>query len=176
MSNFSIIAAVDQKFGLGQQGRMPWSLSADMQHFKEVTTGSAGLNMVIMGRKTWESLPKRFRPLPDRMNCVLTRQEEYPLPEGVLRAESLEDALDHAEQIQDRINDVFVAGGAQIYAQAIDRTECHSVYLTRIDQDFNCDVFFPQEKLKDYRQTVEGLPQKEGEVSFRFCQFERPQE
>jgi len=173
MSNFSIIAAVDQNFGLGKEGQLPWRLSADMQYFKEITTGSAGLNMVIMGRKTWESLSERFRPLPGRVNCVLTSQLDYPLPEGVMRAESLEDALEHVAQLKDLVKHIFVIGGAKVYAQAISHPECKRVFLTHIDHNFNCDVFFPKAELKNFCETVSGAPQKEEDISFRFCQYER---
>ncbi len=173
MTKFSIIAAVDKNFGLGKNGRLAWRLSADMRFFKQVTTAGPGVNMVIMGRRTWESLPERYRPLPDRINCVLTRRKEYPLPDSVLRAENLDAALELAARRPDTLREVFVIGGAEVYAQAITRRECARVFLTRLGRDFDCDVFFPQDPLSGFGPADCGPEQKEGDITFRFCKYER---
>ena len=117
---------------IGKDGAMPWHLPEDLAHFKRLTTGCP----VIMGRKTWDSLPARFRPLPGRRNIVITRQPDWH-ENGVQRTSSLREALQICEQ--DTI--AWVMGGAQIYAQALpwaDRVE-----VTEIAQDFEGDAFAP---------------------------------
>ena len=122
MRPFSIIVAFDAQYGIGKNGLLPWNLPLDLKHFKEISTTVADpskKNAVIMGRKTWESLPERFRPLPGRVNMVLSRDKKLELPLGVLCSQSLDDAL--AQLFSVDIENVFVIGGAQIYVQAIEQ-------------------------------------------------------
>ncbi len=117
---------------IGNNNTMPWHLPEDMAHFKRLTQGWP----VIMGRKTWDSLPPRFRPLPGRTNIVITRQPDWK-ENGAEPAASLADAL----KICARSEEVWIIGGAQIYAQAeplADRIE-----VTEIAQDFEGDAFAP---------------------------------
>ncbi len=118
---------------IGHHNAMPWHLPEDLAHFKQLTGGNA----VVMGRKTWDSLPERFRPLPGRSNIVVTRQADWQAP-GALRASSLEDALALAAQ---HSTDVWVIGGAQIYAQALPLAD--AVEVTEIAQDFEGDAYAP---------------------------------
>ncbi len=143
MKKFSIIVAVDAAMGVGKDGGLPWHFSEDMKYFKAVTTSeyAAGeQNIVIMGRKTWESLPEKYRPLPGRINVVISSNKDYPLPQGVLSFISLEASLAYAETKKGK---VFMIGGAKIFAQTIDHAQCNELFLTKIDKDFSCDVFFP---------------------------------
>ena len=139
---FSIIAAVDKKLGIGLKNALPWRLKGDMDHFKQITVNTASdkQNAVIMGSNTWASLPEKFRPLPERLNVVLSWQP-LDLPAGVLFGSSLDNAL---EQLSNRadINEVFVIGGARVYAEAINHPACVKIYLTEIDSVFECDTFF----------------------------------
>ena len=112
---------------------MPWHLPEDMVHFKRVTLGCP----VIMGRKTWDSIPARFRPLPGRMNVVVTRQAGWS-ETGSQPSSSLEYALSICEQFEN----VWVMGGAQIYAQALALAD--TAVVTEIDADFEGDAFAPQ--------------------------------
>ncbi len=146
MKNFSVIVACDEAQGIGKGGVLPWHLSADLKHFKEITTQEhgSGQNVVIMGRKTWESIPERFRPLPARINVVITRQPGYSLPHGVVRVASLQEAFKvFCDVARKDVDGVFVIGGAQVFAEAIEHPLCSKVYLTRIEHRFDCDVFFP---------------------------------
>src|SRR3989338_11120601 len=96
MAPFNIIVAVDAKNGIGKKGGLPWSLPADLKHFKKITfntTDESKMNAVVMGRKTWDSIPAKFRPLPGRLNVVLTRDPQLPFPAPVLRATGLPQAL-----------------------------------------------------------------------------------
>lgn len=174
---FSIIAAVDQKNGLGKEGAIPWVLPSDMKHFKAVTLASAEdgkVNAVIMGRKTWESLPDKWRPLPGRLNVVLTRDKKYPLPCGVLKFHALEEAINSlcgADNVH-KVGHVFVIGGANVYAQAVLHPLCQKVYLTVIEKDFDCDTFFPNIRTP-FMETKRSGVQTEADVNYFFVLYER---
>ena len=118
---------------IGANNTLPWHLPEDLAHFKRTTLGQP----VIMGRKTWESLPPKFRPLPGRLNIVVTRQPDWHA-EGALRAHSIEDAM---RQCADA-SDAWVIGGAEIYAQAAPWAS--SAVVTEIEQDFEGDAFAPE--------------------------------
>ena len=139
---FSIIVAHDLQRGIGVDGTLPWSFPEDMKHFRRVTLG-VGTNVVIMGRRTWESIPIRFRPLTKRKNIVLTSN---PSRVDQKSMNSLESALVLAEEFQKQHeqSEIFVIGGAQVYDQALNHPECERLFVTKIHQHFNCDVFFPQ--------------------------------
>ena len=148
MKRFDIVVAADAERGIAKDGDLPWHLPGDLAHFKNttVTTGQPGRrNAVIMGRKTWDSIPPKYRPLPRRLNVVLSRQSALELPDGVLHAHDIEAALalvsgsDHGADV-DR---VFVVGGGAVYSQAVTMAACQRVYYTRIDGRFGCDTFFP---------------------------------
>ncbi len=146
---------------IGHQGRMPWQLPEDLAHFKQLTLGAP----VIMGRKTWDSLPPRFRPLPGRRNIVLTRQPDWH-ENGAERASNLREALQRCEQA----GTVWVIGGAQVYAQALPLAT--RVEATEIAQDFPGDAFAPTlgpewvETARSTHQSANGLP-------FSFVRYER---
>ncbi|MFW5329071.1 dihydrofolate reductase [Hydrogenophaga sp. ZJX-1] len=118
---------------IGKANALPWHLPEDMAHFKRTTLGCP----VIMGRKTWDSLPPRFRPLPGRLNIVVTRDADWAA-EGATVAHSLEAARDHCPPG----SDAWVIGGAQVYAQALPLAT--SVVVTEIAQDFEGDAFAPE--------------------------------
>ncbi len=117
---------------IGMQGRLPWHLPEDLAHFKRTTLGCP----VIMGRKTWDSLPPKFRPLPGRANVVITRQNGWCV-DGVLTADSLQTAMDLCASQPD----VWVIGGAQIYAQALPWAS--TVEVTEIELEVEGDAFAP---------------------------------
>ena len=117
---------------IGKDGQMPWHLPEDLAHFKRVTLGQP----VIMGRKTWDSLPPKFRPLPGRLNIVITRQTDWQA-EGTLRAHSIEEAM----RLCGDVPDAWVMGGAEIYRQA--EPLASTAVVTEIDADFDGDAFAP---------------------------------
>jgi dihydrofolate reductase / thymidylate synthase len=144
---FACVVAADRRLGIGRGGDLPWRLPGDLAHFKRLTTETrdpARRNAVVMGRATWASIPDRYRPLPRRLNLVLSRRG-VELPDGVLSASSLEDALERlsAGPLAAEIEAVFCVGGGNVYAQAIESPACRAIHLTRIEGDFDCDVFFP---------------------------------
>jgi len=127
-----VIAALARNRAIGRDNALLWHLPEDMKHFREATTG----HPVIMGRRTWESLPQRFRPLPGRRNLVVTRQAQWQAA-GSERAGSLEDAMSHLHGVPL----AFVIGGAELYAAALPLAD--ELLLTEIDQDFDGDCHFP---------------------------------
>lgn len=138
-----LIAAVDDKFGIGKNGKIPWMLKQDLAFFHKITTktdSAARENMVLMGRNTWESLPNASRPLPGRKNAILTRHEDFR-PKGAYIFHKIKDALESADEF---IETVFVIGGGKVFAEAIRTKNLKGVYLTRIKGDFKCDTFFPK--------------------------------
>ncbi len=168
--SFTIIAALDAAGGIGKGGTIPWHLKWDLEHFRDVTTRAwvpGKQNVVIMGRTTWASLPERFRPLPERLNVVLSRQP-LELPHGVLLASGLEVAL---EQAKGAAGKTFVIGGGSVYAQAIQLPSCTELYLTRIEGDFGCDIRFPE--LPSRFKLAEALaPLDENGVRYHFERYE----
>jgi dihydrofolate reductase len=147
---------------IGKDGQMPWHLPEDLAHFKRVTLGQP----VIMGRKTWDSLPARFRPLPGRLNIVITRQSDWQA-EGALRAHSIDDAM----RLCGDALDAWIMGGAEIYRQA--EPLASTAVVTEIDQDYEGDAFAPelganwQEVQRESHVAANGL-------SFSFVTYQQP--
>jgi dihydrofolate reductase len=142
----TLIAAVARNGAIGHAGDLLWRLPEDMKFFRSTTMG----HPVIMGRKTWDSVPAKFKPLPGRTNIVITRQRDWH-DEGAIPAHDLQAALAHARTaIGARVHDgrVFVIGGAQLYAQALPRAD--ELMLTEIDRDFDGDAHFPAWKRADF--------------------------
>lgn len=152
-SRINLIFARAANGVIGKDGVMPWHLPEDLAHFKRLTQGWP----VIMGRKTWDSLPARFRPLPGRTNIVITRQTDWQHA-GVLRATSLDDAL----QQTGASAEIWIIGGAQIYAQA--EPLASRVEATEIGAIFEGDAFAPAigpcwiETAREAHISATGLP------------------
>ena len=145
----SLVAAVARGGVIGRDNALPWRLPEDVEHFKTLTTG----HPVVMGRKTWDSLPDRFRPLPGRRNVVVTRNPAWDAA-GAERASSLDDAL----VLLDGAPCVFVIGGAELYAAALPRAD--ELLLTEIDLAVDGDTVFPP-----FDRTVFGEAARESQVS-----------
>ena len=133
MKPVTIIAAVAHNRVIGCQGSIPWFIPEDLNHFRDKTMG----NTVIMGRKTWESLPARMRPLPGRTNIVVSRDPEY-IAAGATTTNDLHLAIRLATNLD---GDVFIIGGAQLYEQALPLVT--KMILTEIDYDYVGDTYFP---------------------------------
>jgi dihydrofolate reductase len=148
-----LIYARSANGAIGIHGALPWHLPEDLVHFKRTTLGCP----VIMGRKTWDSLPAKFRPLPGRSNIVITRQPNWH-EKGSMPAQSLA----HALQICEHAENAWVIGGAQIYAQALPLA--HSVVVTEIAAHFEGDAFAPtlgaewQEQGRQNLVSAQGWP------------------
>jgi dihydrofolate reductase len=137
---FDIVLAADLDWGIGKDNALPWpKLRGDLQHFKRTTsTASPGQrNAIVMGRKTWESKEVAGKPLPNRLNVVVTRGA-LDVPAGVVVARSTDAALS-----VEGVETIFVVGGAGLLRDVIERPDLRFVYLTRVAQRYDCDVHIP---------------------------------
>ncbi len=144
---------------IGRDGDLPWHLPADLRRFRELTSG----HEVVMGRRTYESLPERFRPLPNRRNLVLSTDPAYAAP-GAEVFPTLASALAAC------LGDCFVIGGGATYAEALSVAD--RVYATEIDAEIDGDTFFP-ELSSAWRRVEASGPEVENGHAFRFCTYER---
>lgn len=148
LCRFSIIVAIDSNGGIAKNGEIPWRSRSDMKHFRDTTIGN-GRNAVIMGRKTYETVPEQFRPL-ERRHCVVIsrswKQEDHP---GISVCTSLVEALATLGSNPRRYEEIFIAGGEMIYAKVINDFLylCNKIYVTRFKVDYDCDQFFPWDKI-----------------------------
>jgi len=131
----SIIVAVSENNVIGKNNDLPWHLPADMKFFKETTMG----HCVVMGRKNYESIPDKYRPLEGRTNIVVTRQKDFKA-EGTVISHSIGDAIQIARDKNE--TECFIIGGGEIFSQSIKL--CDRIYLTRIHNYFEGDVHFPE--------------------------------
>lgn len=133
------IVAMDERRLIGASGALPWYVPEDLAHFRQLTMG----HVVVMGRKTWESLPAKFRPLPGRTNIVVTRHpEQLVLPEGVFVAGSPDEALRLARDVAAEGQRVWIIGGAEIYRATIPL--CDEIYLTKVYGAHTGDAWLPE--------------------------------
>jgi dihydrofolate reductase len=133
----SLIVAVAENGVIGKDNDLIWHLPKDMQFFKETTTG----HHVIMGRKNFESIPHKYRPLPNRTNIVITRQSDYTA-EGCVVVNSVEEALKVAKSNGE--NEAFIIGGGQIYRIALEKDLVDKIYITKVHHSFDGDTFLPE--------------------------------
>jgi dihydrofolate reductase len=156
--SLSLIAAVSKNHCIGKDGELPWHLPEDMKHFKDLTIGK----VVLMGRKTWESIPEKFRPLPRRTNVIVTRQMDYAAPEGVEVFHALDEAL-----AAHKNDDVICIGGGELYREVIEKAD--TLHMTHIDREvYDCDTFFPEIDPAIWRESARD--ERDG---FSFVTYER---
>lgn len=158
MSKISLIAAMAKNRVIGSQGKMPWRIPGELQHFKAITMNKP----VVMGRKTYESIGK---PLSGRRNIVVSHQENLHI-QGCEVVGSLEAAFELAQEAPE----VMVIGGAQIYTQAL--TFASTLYLTVIDQAYEGDAFFPEWQSEDWQEVAREPHQNSG-ISFLYLTMQR---
>lgn len=130
--SITLIAGIAKNNCIGKNGTLPWHIPEDLKHFKKLTTGK----IVLMGRKTWESLPEKFRPLPNRKNIVITRQQAYTVPDSVEVYNNIPDAF-----AAHKNSDMMIIGGGEIYKKTIDLA--HYLEITHVHQTVEGDAFFP---------------------------------
>ncbi len=157
------IAAVSQSWGIGRDNNLLFHIPQDMKFFRSQTADS----VVIMGRKTLESF-RQAKPLPKRINIVLTRDRAYE-KEGAVIVHSAEEALSEAEKYGKKI---FVIGGAEIYALFLDR--CDQCLITKVEADPEADSFFPNlDRKKDWFLADQGSEAEDGGLKFRFTTYKK---
>jgi len=164
-----IVARCKKNNGIGFEGGIPWHLKKDLQYFKEKTSGG----VVIMGRKTWESIPEKFRPLNNRLNVILTRNSySVSASEGVLVFDSLVNALESL----DTDREIFIIGGGELYTECMrvysDRIQ--RLYITDIYNDYECDTFFDIDSTNSNFKLDKVSPfHEENGIHFRFTELSR---
>jgi dihydrofolate reductase len=173
----NLIVAMCQNNGIGFDNKIPWKISEDMRYFSKKTSGNYHdngnkKNVVIMGRNTWDSLPKKYKPLPDRFNIVLTRKvQEQGLKDSkvdIAYLSSIDDVIDLCYSRDEKgekgekshsckFNDIWIIGGSSVYQGFIKRDmniEISKYYITYIDKDYECDTYFPLlENMNKYHLT-----------------------
>lgn len=161
----SIIVATAENGVIGKDNQLLWKLSADLKQFRILTTGHS----VIMGRKTFESIG---RPLPNRTNIVVSRQKDLILPEGVLKVNSLEAAIETAKNYSGN-EEIFIIGGGNVYEQALKITD--KIYLTEVKASIEGDAFFPALNIDEWKEIARILHQKDekNEYDFDFVELVR---
>jgi dihydrofolate reductase len=155
-NNVTLIVAAGEDNAIGKDNDLIWHLSDDLKHFKSLTDG----HHIIMGRKTFESFPK---PLPNRTHVVITRQENYKVPSGIIAVHNLEDAFDAARND----SQPFVIGGGEIYKQALPYAK--TIELTRVHESFkNADAFFPEIDTSIWKETHKTFHDKDDKHKYAF--------
>jgi len=151
----TLIAAADENNAIGKDNQLIWHLSDDLKRFKNLTNN----HCMVMGRKTYESFSK---PLPNRTHIVITKQHNYPVPEGVIVVNNLEDALDAARNDKQP----FVIGGGEIYKQALPLAD--KIELTRVHAKFEADTHFPEIDKSIWKETSNTYHNKDDKHDFPF--------
>ena len=166
----SIIAAVADNGVIGRDNDLAWSLPDDMAFFKAITRG----RHVVMGRRNYESIPHKYRPLPGRPNIVLSHNSEYDASPARL-VTSLDDALDIATSAKE--SECFIIGGGQVYTMALDAGVVDTMYLTHVHGSPKGDAFFPEFDSQEWTmQVIDNHPEDERhEFSFTICRYDRKQ-
>ena len=161
-SNLSLIVAVAENGAIGKNNDLLWHISADLKHFKALTTG----HCIIMGRKTYESFPKR--PLPNRRNIVITNNMDYR-EEGCEVVHSVEEAIALCKDDEQS----FVIGGATVYRQFLPLV--NKIYLTKVFATFEADTFFPEIDLSQFEQTAasEVFTDEKSGLRYQFLEYRR---
>ena len=156
------MAAIAHGGVIGRDNTIPWRIPEDARRFRELTTG----HPVVMGRRTWESLPERFRPLPDRRNVVVTRNPQWRA-EGTERVGSLDEALLLLEDEPD----VYVIGGAEVYRAALPFAD--ELLLTEVEADIEGDTRFPPFDPNEFEETSRERHVSETGLAFSFVTYAR---
>lgn len=146
MTKTALIVAMDQGRGIGKNNDLMWNLPNDMKFFKETTRN----HIVVMGRKNYESIPEKYRPLPERLNCVITHNTEFKAP-GCMVFQSLMDCVKH---FSDDARKLFIIGGGEIYKLAFQSLSLDELYITEVAHRFNADTFLVEFDETDWKKDL----------------------
>jgi len=169
----NIILAIDKNNGIGKKNKIPWRVKRDMKYFKDMTTNTIDpnkKNVVIMGRKSWESLPLNYRPLPGRINIIISQNTNYfsDLQPDVYLCTSYDSAIIKAQSL-DNIETIWICGGSQIYEIAFSSI-WNKLYMTVIDGIYECDVFL---KIPTDIKLISSKDETEDNINMKFEIYER---
>lgn len=163
----SLIVAMGQNREIGKDNDLMWHLPTDMKFFKDTTKGRT----VIMGRKNYESIPEKFRPLPHRTNIVISRNGNYEAPECYVVA-SIGEAASIAKELGE--TEAFIIGGAQIYDLSLRLLPMDVMYITHIEKAFpDADAFFPEVNFNDWNsETIfENIANEIDTIPFKIVKY-----
>ncbi|KAM7470788.1 hypothetical protein LguiA_008971 [Lonicera macranthoides] len=177
---YQVVVAATQNMGIGKDGKLPWRLPSDLKIFKDITKTTSDpvkKNAIIMGRKTWESIPLEHRPLPGRLNVVLTRSGSFDIAtaENVLICGSMLSALQllAASPYCLSIDKVFVIGGGQILREALNAPGCDAIHITEIQSSIECDTFIPAIDASVFRPWYSSYPLVENNIRHCYTTYVR---
>ncbi|KAI3978846.1 hypothetical protein MKX01_016021 [Papaver californicum] len=180
LRTYQVVVAATRSMGIGKDGKLPWRLPSDLKFFKEVTMGTSDpskKNAVVMGRKTWESIPMEYRPLPGRLNVVLTRSGSFDIAiaENVISCSSMVSALEllAASPYCLSIEKVFVIGGGQVLREALNAPGCDAIHFTEIEANIECDTFIPPIDSALYKPWYSSFPRVENNIRHSFVTYVR---
>ena len=177
-----LIVATCQANGIGKDNTLPWRLKSELAYFARLTKTTRDFskqNAVVMGRRTWQSIPARVRPLRNRLNIVLTSQAQSEISDSpdVLVCKSFPEAVQLVDSLSDKLESCWVIGGSSVYQEAMKNIRLERLYITRILQDFDCDTFLPEINMDQWRLTqdkdVSTEVQEEAGVQFKYEVFQR---
>ncbi|XP_015933832.1 bifunctional dihydrofolate reductase-thymidylate synthase isoform X1 [Arachis duranensis] len=178
--NYQVLVAATPDMGIGKDGKLPWKLPTDLKFFKEVTvtTSDPGKkNAVVMGRKTWDSIPHKYRPLPGRLNVVLTRSDSFDIAiaENVVICRSMAYALELLAEppYSLSIEKVFVIGGGQIFRETLNAPGCEAIHITEIQTRIECDTFMPPVDSSVFQLWYSSFPKVENNILYSFTTYVR---
>ncbi|XP_027354787.1 bifunctional dihydrofolate reductase-thymidylate synthase isoform X3 [Abrus precatorius] len=177
---YQVVVAATQDMGIGKGGKLPWRLPTDLKFFKEITvkTSDPGKkNAIVMGRKTWESIPLEFRPLSGRLNVVLTRSGSFDIAtaENVVICGSISSALEllAASPYSQSIEKVFIIGGGQIFRETLYAPGCEAIHITEIQSSIECDTFMSPVDSTIFRPWYSSFPKVENNIRYSFTTYVR---
>lgn len=157
----ALIVAMDSERGIGKNNDLMWHLPKDMKFFKDTTQGQ----IVVMGRKNYDSIPQKYRPLPNRLNVVLTRNKAFEAPDCLV-FHSLEECLNYFREETERT--VFIIGGGEIYRMALESNVIDEMFITHVRQSYNAETFFPTFKEENWESGIVFEQEKDAQHETAF--------
>lgn len=158
------IVAVDSNWAIGNKGQLLVSIPADHKMFREETTGK----VVVLGRKTMDTFPGR-KPLPNRMNIILSSNENYKV-DGALVVHSIEELLEELKKYDS--NDIYIIGGDSVYRQMLDL--CDTIHVTKVEREYEADAYFPNlDEMENWHVTASSDEQTYFDITYEFLKYER---
>uniref|UniRef100_A0A0D9XZ25 Bifunctional dihydrofolate reductase-thymidylate synthase n=1 Tax=Leersia perrieri TaxID=77586 RepID=A0A0D9XZ25_9ORYZ len=178
--SYQVVVAATRDMGIGKDGTLPWKLPGDLKFFKDITMTTSDpskKNAVVMGRKTWESIPLQFRPLPGRLNIILTRSGsfDFATAENIVICASLDSALELLATTPYcfTVEKTFLIGGGEVLRQSLNAPYCEAIHLTDIESSIECDTFIPPIDLSVFHPCYSSFPVVENGIRHSFTTFVR---
>ena len=164
----SLIVAIPNNLAIGKNNKLIWNLPKDMKFFMDTTIG----HPVIMGRKNFESIPEKYRPLKNRVNVIITRNKNYSAKECIV-VNNIEDSI---EILKDKgLKEVFIIGGGEIYKRFLENNLIDRMYITHINESFEGDTFFPKVDFDSWKSTkiMNHIKDLENPHDFRIIRYDK---